>query len=263
MGAGPGATITFLFSDIEGSTELLTRLGDDYAGVLADQRRILRAHAAANRGREVDTQGDAFFFSFPRARDAVAAAVGAQKELAAHDWPGDVELRVRMGIHTGEPSVADEGFIGLDVVRASRIAAIGHGGQVLISDVTRALVRADLPPGVTVRSLGPQRLRGIEEPEPIHELLIEGIAIEHPPLKSVAPASTARSEFAEHARQAIETQVLAELRREGLFGTRGGPPSTQPPRRLPSRTPWGPIAIAIAVLVVLMAVPIASMLLSR
>ena len=109
MASLPGGTVTFLFTDIEGSTRLLQQLGDDYGDVVRDHRLILREHLGAKGGSEVDTQGDAFFYSFPRAKDAVSGAVAAQRALAEHAWPEGSEVRVRMGLHTGEPSVGEEG----------------------------------------------------------------------------------------------------------------------------------------------------------
>src|SRR5262245_40062761 len=113
-------------------------------------------------GHEIDRQGDAFFFSFTSARDAVAAAVAAQRALATNHWPDGVGLKVRMGLHTGEPSVGDEGYLGLDVVRAARIGAAAHGGQILVSETTRALLGNDLPDGVSVVDLGQQRLKDVQ-----------------------------------------------------------------------------------------------------
>jgi class 3 adenylate cyclase len=141
----PGGTVTFLFTDIEGSTRLLQQLGDDYGQVVADHRRLLREVFQAAGGSEVDTQGDAFFYSFPRARDAVRAAVDGQRALAEHEWPGGAEVLVRMGLHTGEPTVGEEGYVGLDVVRAARICSAGHGGQILLSETTRALLATTCP----------------------------------------------------------------------------------------------------------------------
>jgi class 3 adenylate cyclase len=274
MGASPGTTVTFLFSDIEGSTGLVARLGDRYAAVLADHRRILRAAAGEHRGQEIDTQGDSFFFSFPRARDAVGAAVAAQRALASHAWPDDVQLRVRMGIHTGEPSVAEEGFVGLDVVRAARIAAIGHGGQVLLSDVTRALVRSDLPDGVSIRALGPQRLRGLDEPEPVHELMIDGLSEEHPPLRTDGgddPGARLGSAIADRTHRLIEEQILAGIERDFAAD-----PDVSDARELDPADdadladrgdrrslPWAMILVLLLLLVVFGAVPIVSMLTSR
>src|SRR6185436_18076835 len=172
----PSGTVTFLFSDIEGSTNLLKQLGDEqYADLLRTHRRIVRETFGLYHGQEIDTQGDAFFYSFHRAREAVAAAVAVQREHNEHSWPQGVTVRMRLGLHTGEPAIGEEGYTGLDVVRASRIAAVGRGGQVLLSDTTRAIVSGDLPEGVTIRSLGDQRLKDIDQPEPLHELNIADV----------------------------------------------------------------------------------------
>jgi class 3 adenylate cyclase len=169
----PSGTVTFLFTDIEGSTALLRDLGDRYAALLADERSILRETLTGAGGQEIDTQGDAFFFSFTRARDAVAGAVAAQRALAQHDWPDGVDVKVRMGLHTGEPSVGDEGYVGLDVVRAARICSAGHGGQILLSETTRALLGGALPDGVTLHDLGGQELKDVGE-ERIYQLAVDG-----------------------------------------------------------------------------------------
>ena len=139
----PSGTVTFLFTDIEGSTQLLKRLGDRYAEVLREHQRILREAAAEHGGREVDSQGDSFFFAFPRANAALAAAVVAQRALAEFRWPESAVVRVRMGLHTGEPAVGDERYVGLGVHRAARIGAVAHGGQVLLSSPTRELVEEE------------------------------------------------------------------------------------------------------------------------
>ncbi len=166
----PGGTVTFLFTDIEGSTQLLHELGDGYADALVAHRRALRAAFEANAGVEVDTQGDAFFVAFARASDALAAARDGQDALAGGP------VRVRMGVHTGEPIVTDEGYVGIDVHRAARIAAVGHGGQVLVSHATRELAGAD-----GLHDLGEHRLKDLTAPERIYQLG-EG---EFPPLKSL------------------------------------------------------------------------------
>jgi class 3 adenylate cyclase len=178
----PSGTVTFLFSDIEGSTALLRRLGDAYAEVLATERRILRETMASSGGTEIDTQGDAFFFSFMRARDAVAGAVAAQRALAEHEWPEGVELKVRMGLHTGEPALGDEGYVGLDVVRAARICSAGHGGQILLSETTRALLGGDVPHGASLHDLGTQTLKDVGE-ERVYQLVVDGNE-EFAPLKT-------------------------------------------------------------------------------
>ena len=169
----PGGTVTFVFTDIEDSTELLKRLGDGYADVLTTHRRIVREAFTARDGIEIDTQGDAFFFAFPRARDAVAAAVDAQRAHAAAAWPEGALVRVRMGLHTGEPALHEEGYVGLDVVRAARICTVGRGGQTLLSETTRALLGSGLPDGVSVFPLGQRHLRGIDQPERVFEVAID------------------------------------------------------------------------------------------
>jgi class 3 adenylate cyclase len=159
----PSGTVTFLFTDIQGSTALLRELGDGYTELLKEERRILREALGAAGGQEIDTQGDAFFFSFTRARDAVSGAVAAQSALAGHEWPQGVRVKVRMGLHTGEPSVGDEGYVGLDVVRAARICSAGHGGQILISETTRALMGGEVPDGWSLRDLGRKQLKDVGE----------------------------------------------------------------------------------------------------
>ena len=166
----PDGTVTFLFTDVEGSTRLLQERGDEYAEVLADHRHALRGAFLRYGGVEVDTQGDAFFVAFGKASDALAAATAAQHAL--RDGP----IRVRMGLHTGEPAVTEEGYIGIDVHRAARIAAAGHGGQILLSQATRDLVRAD-----RLRDLGVHRLKDLAAPERLYQLGDD----EFPPLKTV------------------------------------------------------------------------------
>jgi len=169
----PTGVVTFLFTDVEGSTKLLHELGDGYADALHEHRRLLRAAFIAHDGVEVDTQGDAFFVAFGRASAAVAAAVDGQRVLV------DGPIRVRMGLHTGEPRVTEEGYVGLDVHRGARIAAVGHGGQVLLSEATRALVDAD------VRDLGPHRLKDLSAPERIFQLEVDGLSSDFPPLRTL------------------------------------------------------------------------------
>jgi class 3 adenylate cyclase len=178
MSTLPSGTVTFVFTDIEGSTELLKRLGDRYSEVLRGHRRIVRETFSASDGVEIDTQGDAFFYVFARARDAVAAAVAAQRLHATSAWPDDVDVRVRIGLHTGEPAVHEEGYLGLDVVRAARICTVGRGGHILLSETTKALVGSTLPDGVSVFPLGERHLRGIDEPERVYELEIAGLEAE-------------------------------------------------------------------------------------
>jgi len=179
----PSGTVTFVFSDIEGSTTLLKSLGDRYGDLLSDHRRLMRMSFSERGGVEIDTQGDAFFFAFTRARDAVTAAVEAQRLHVSHAWPDGHPVRVRMGLHTGEPALGTEGYLGIDVVRAARLCTVGRGGQVLLSETTRALVGSSLPEGVLVHTLGERRLKDIDEPERVFELEIDGA-----PQPAAAPA---------------------------------------------------------------------------
>ena len=181
----PTGTVTFLFTDIEGSTLLLQRLGADYAGLLADHHRLLRAAIQKWRGVEVDTQGDAFFVAFIRAADAVRAVQEMQYSLAAHTWPAQASVRVRMALHTGEPALTLMGYVGLDVHRAARICSAGYGGQVLLSAATQAIAAADLPEGASLRLLGAYRLKDLQRPEEIYQLVISGLPADFPPLKSL------------------------------------------------------------------------------
>jgi YVTN family beta-propeller protein len=179
----PSGTVTFLFTDVEGSTRLLKQLGERYSAVLADHRRLLREAVEARDGREIDTQGDSFFFAFARANAALGAAVVAQRALAEHEWPEGGEVRVRMGLHTGEPVVDGASYVGLGVHRAARIGAVAHGGQVLLSIATRELVE-DEAGGVSIRELGSYRLKDIDRPERLFQLDIEGLQTDFPPLKA-------------------------------------------------------------------------------
>jgi YVTN family beta-propeller protein len=184
----PSGTVTLLFTDIEGSTALLKQLRDRYGELLDDHRRLMRAAFEAHGGREIDTQGDAFFIAFPRAKDAVAAAVEAQEALAAHTWPDGVRVRVRMGIHTGEPLLGSEGYHGLGLHRGARICSAGHGGQILLSNTTRELIEDDLLDGVELMDLGERRLKDIDRPERLAQVVYPGMPASFPPLKTAADA---------------------------------------------------------------------------
>ncbi len=190
----PEGTVTFLFTDIEGSTQLLARLRDKYAILLEEHHKIMREAFTHWDGHEVDTQGDAFFVAFSRATQAVGAAVEAQRKLAEQAWQEGVVVKVRMGIHTGEPLSAVEGYVGMDVHRAARLAHVGHGGQVLLSETTAPLVVDELPQGVALLDLGRHLLRDIHRPERITQLVIEGLQAEFPPLTSqeMLPPESAR-----------------------------------------------------------------------
>jgi len=181
----PMGTVTLLFTDIEGSTLLLQHLGERYASVLIECRDLLRTVFRGHHGHEVDTQGDAFFVSFARASDAILATVAAQHALTTHPWPKGLGVRVRMGIHTGEPSLVSEGYVGLDVHHAARIMSAGHGGQVLLSQTTRDLVEHDLPDGVSLRDLGEHRLKDLQRPSHLYQLVIVDLPADFPPLKTL------------------------------------------------------------------------------
>lgn len=192
----PTGTVTFLFTDIEGSTRLLQRLGDRYAQVLADFRQLLQSACEERGGREVDTQGDGVFIAFPRAREAVAAAASAQRALAAHAWPEGASVRVRMGLHTGEPRSAETEYVGLDVHRAARICAAGHGGQILLSEATRTLVADDLPEGVSLKDLGEHRLKDLAKPLRLYQVTTAGLPAHFPPLQSLEVLRKKRRQWA-------------------------------------------------------------------
>jgi len=185
MLALPTGTVTLLFTDIEGSTRLLQQLGERYADVLAECRPLLGAAFQQHHGHEVDTQGDAFFIVFARASDAAHAAVAAQRALASHPWPEGTTVRVRMGLHTGEPLRSPEGYVDLDVHHAARIMSAGHGGQVLLSLTTRDLVEQTLPEGVSVQDLGAHRLKDLQHPSQLFQLVIPGLPSDFPPLKTL------------------------------------------------------------------------------
>src|SRR5437667_9628603 len=186
----PMGNVTLLFTDIEGSTHLLEQLGEHYTDVLAECRHLLRTAFHAYVGQQVDTQGDAFFVAFARATDAVATAVAVQHALVAHAWPKGVTVRVRMGLHTGEPQLTAEGYVGLDVHRAARLMSAGHGGQVLLSQTTRDLVEHDLPEGVSLRDLGEHRLKDLGRPQRLFQLVIAGLPADFPPLKTLDTHTT-------------------------------------------------------------------------
>jgi predicted ATPase/class 3 adenylate cyclase len=183
----PTGTVTLLFTDIEGSTHLLQRLGSRYAQILTECRTLLRAAFEQWDGYEVDTQGDAFFVAFTSAADALAAAVNAQRALFTHSWPEDGAVRVRMGLHTGEPEATSEGYIGMDVHHAARVMSAGHGGQVLLSQVTRDLVASELSAGVDLRDLGEYSLKDIEGVNRLSQLVIADLPNDFPPLRASGP----------------------------------------------------------------------------
>jgi predicted ATPase/class 3 adenylate cyclase len=181
----PTGTVTFLFTDIEGSTLLLRELGDRYADVLRDHGRILREALGYEGGVEIGTEGDSFFAVFDSPTAAVRAVIETQRALASHTWPEGAEVRVRMGLHTGEGTPVGTGYIGLDVHRAARIGDAGHGGQILLSGTTEAMIRHNLPQGVELIDLGEHRLKDLPHPERLYQLTIDGLPTEFPPVRSL------------------------------------------------------------------------------
>lgn len=184
----PTGTVTFLFTDVEGSTRLLEAAADRWPALLADHDRLLRGAITGHGGTVVKTEGDGFFAAFPSAVDAVAAAAQGQRALAGHDWPDELAPLVRMGLHTGLGLLGGDDYIGLDVHRASRITATAHGGQVVLSAATAALVEHELPDGVTMRDLGRHHLRDLSQAERIFQLELDGLDRTFPPLRSLTAA---------------------------------------------------------------------------
>ena len=178
-------TVTLLFVDIEGSTRMLGRLGDRYAAVLRDFHRLLAESATLHNGALVDTAGDGAFFAFPTATGALQAAVAAQLGLAGHEWPDEGGLKARMGMHTGEALNVDQRYVGMDVHRAARITAAGHGGQILLSGTSRELLGGAMPTGVTLRDLGMHQLKDLPEPERIFQVVSAELPADFPPLRSL------------------------------------------------------------------------------
>lgn len=220
----PTGTVTLLFTDIEGSTRLLQRAGDAYPSLLAEHRRVLRAAFSNHDGVEVDAQGDAFFVAFASAQDAAAAAVAAQQALAGHDWPDNSEIRVRIGLHTGEPTAVGGRYVGLAVHQGARVMAAGHGGQVLVSESTRAL----LDDRFQARDLGEHRLKDLAGPHHLYQLLVEGLPADFPPLKTLENRPTNLPVLANaligRSRELKETQALLardEVRLLTLTGAGG------------------------------------------
>jgi DNA-binding NarL/FixJ family response regulator/class 3 adenylate cyclase len=189
-------TVTFLFSDVEGSTALLRKLRDGYVDVIGKHEELLRAAWAQSGGRELDADGDSFFVAFRRPRQAVEAAVKAQRSLAEHAWPEGVDLRVRIGIHTGEASLAGDQYVGLAVHRAARICDAGHGGQTLLSETTRSLLEDEEQEfdGFDLHDLGPQLLKDFDRPVRIYQLTVAGLDREFPALRTAGQGAAMLAE---------------------------------------------------------------------
>src|SRR5215204_5025829 len=184
----PSGVVTFLFTDIEGSTRLVKHFRDRYEEVLADHQRLLRAAFAAHSGHEVDTQGDSFFVAFSSARDALMAAIDGQLALLSYPWPDVVQVKVRMGLHTGQARATDGRYTGLAVHRAARTGAAGHGGQILVSQATQTLLEnEEEAPHVLLRDLGEHRLKDLDRPVRLYQACAEGLPESFPPPRGEAP----------------------------------------------------------------------------
>ena len=181
----PTGTVTFLFTDIEGSTRLMQELGDKYVQLQVDHHAILRAAFREQEGSELRTEGDSFFCVFKSALSGCQAAAQAQREFARHEWPGGNAIRVRIGLHTGEAPLVGDEYIGLDVHHAARVEAAAHGGQILMSEATRSLVESSLPAGLSVRDMGTHRLKDLARPEHLFQLVVEGAPDVFPPLRTL------------------------------------------------------------------------------
>jgi YVTN family beta-propeller protein len=203
----PSGTVTFLFTDIEGSTRLLKQLRESYRELLNDHEELMREAFDEADGSVVDTQGDAFFVVFSRAKDALSAAVAAQRAHAAHHWPGGVEVRVRMAIHTGEPLLGANRYVGLGLHRAARICGAAHGGQVLVSDATRAVVEDELPDSIALRDLGLHELKDLDRPERLFQLVAPDLPKDFPAPRA-GPASPV---FAGREEQLLEAAQVAAI----------------------------------------------------
>ena len=222
----PTGTVTFCMTDIEGSTRLLADLGEEYAGLLLTHRAIVRAELVRNHGIEVSTEGDSFLCVFVSAVDAVRTAVAVQRCLAAQAWPGGREVRVRIGIHTGEGVRAGEGYVGMDLHRVARVSAAGYGGQVLVTAATYGLLEGHWPPGVSAVGLGRYRLKDLSAPETLYQLVADGLDRRFPPPRSLGravydfPTASAPIIGRDEDAQRV-TELLAEHRLVTLTGPGG------------------------------------------
>lgn len=216
MSTRPSGTVTLLFTDVEGSTRLVERLGVAYGELLERKRSLIRVAVDATGGFEVDCRGDEFFVAFQRPQDGVAAAVSAQHALVGEQWPDGAQVRVRMGIHTGRPVLSRErDYLGLDVHRAARICSAGHGGQILVSES----VRAELD-GIDVVDLGVHELPGLPEAERLFQLRVPGLPFEFPPLRA-AQAKTGGTRVAIADDSVLLREGIARLLEEAGFNVVG------------------------------------------
>ena len=185
----PTGHVTFLLTDIEGSTGLLQRLGDRYAALLADVRAMIRLSVGRAGGREVDARADEFFAVFDRAPKALEAALSIERSAGGRAWPDGVEVKIRIGIHGGRPTLTDAGYVGLAVHTVARICSVAHGGQILLSAATRNVVGRARPAGIRFRSLGSHRLRGLREAQTLFQVEAADLPTRFPPLRALAASS--------------------------------------------------------------------------
>jgi len=180
----PTGSVTFLLTDIEGSTLLLRHLGEGYAALLKDVRGVIRNGVRRCGGRKVDAHGDEYLSVFERATPAIEAAVDVQRALSERAWPGDLEVRVRAGIHSGRPTLTDTGYVGLAVHTVARLCSVAHGGQIIVSGKTKVTVEGSMPAGMRFRSLGRHRLAGLAQPEALFQVQAKGLLTGFPPLRT-------------------------------------------------------------------------------
>jgi class 3 adenylate cyclase len=189
----PKGHVTFLLIDLEGSTALLTRFDDRYASLIAAVRRVTRAAVRQAGGREVDARADDLFAVFEEAPAAIEAALAIQRKMRTGPWPDGADVRVRIGVHSGRPTLTDTGYVGLSVHAAARICYAAHGGQIVVSSAVHSAALASLPDGVGLKSLGAFRFQGLREPEQLYQVEAAGLSTDFPPLRSALPvAATAR-----------------------------------------------------------------------
>ena len=221
------STYTFLFTDIEGSTRLLQRLGNDYPQVLEQHNRLIREAVGKADASEVDNAGDGFFFVFPTTSQALDATVEAQRSLADYNWPRGGSIRVRMGIHTGKAIFFGGNYVGLDVHRAARICAAGHGGQILISSSAQVCIGQELPTNVSTKDLGYHLLKDLEQPEHLFQINIPGLLSDFPPLRARnARRHNLPSEVSDFVDREKELGEIANLLADNRLVTLSGPGGT-------------------------------------
>jgi len=224
MNALPTGVVTFLFTDIEGSTRLVQALGPGYADVLNEHYQIMRRAITGAGGVELGTEGDSFFAVFESAESGLAATAAAQRDLAVGSWPAGTSVRVRMGLHTGTAMPGGDNYIGLDVHRAARIAATGHGGQIVVGETTRDAAGGAAPPGTAYRDLGAHRLKDLATPEHLYQLDVEGLPVDFPALRTLdARANNLPVQLTSFVGREAEIAAVADLLAGNALVTLTGP----------------------------------------